>query len=289
MTGYSTTSRSRILSALHRTLVTYDPGKSQEEQNLEQYHAMYFIGTLINLTAGKGSKSCEEGRWKPKRWVRDSILSDLVQPTNEEMDVSTLSEGSNNYSLGASTISSKHSSPRQQRKNAGSNLSQTISVLSSLLQNVSVLLDEYMTTQSPSSLDRMVGTYVHLLGIPRENLSKVNEAFTFSARPSRNAQGNLLQGASEKTNPLGERKHVQNKEKKKNGDKPLNQVGGSQTVTIPHPPQSSDDDDDDNDDITVLTMEVRTMQIIDLFFVFVCLYFTRLTLNFNSNSPDHPY
>jgi hypothetical protein len=213
LTGYSTTSRSRILSALHRTLVTYDPSKSPEEQNLEQYHAMYFIGTLINLTAKKGFNNNDEGRWKPKGWVRDAIVSELVQPTNEEMDVSTLSESSNNYSLGASTISSKHSSPRQfHKKKAGTMLSQTISAVSALLQNISVLLDDYMTTSSPNSLDRLVGTYVHLLGIPRENLTKVTNAFTYSSRPSKNtleAQELLPSKEVEAAEPLGERKQVE--------------------------------------------------------------------------------
>lgn len=247
MSGYSTISRSRILSVLHRTLVTYDPSKSQVEQNLEQYHAMYFIGTLINLTAAKGFKSEEEGRWKQKVWVRDSILAELVHPTNEEMEVSTISEGNNNYSLGASTISSKHSSSNKIKK-LGSKLSQTISALSSLLQNISVLLEEYMSSNSPNALDRLVETYVHLIGIPRENLLEVNNAFTFSVRPSKTNPATLLKQLNKKSNPIGNERHY--KENEKNSKR-------SYEIDLRQEASSDYEDNIDNDEITVLTMEVR--------------------------------
>ena len=190
-------------------MVTYDPSKTHEDQNVEQFHAIYFIGTLVNLAAANVSDA-DGGRWKPKGWVLDSIVSERACPSNEEMNISTLSESTaNSDSSGGSTISTKHSSPTIE---GGSTISQTIAVATNLILKLTELLEEYKFTLSPNALQRMIRIYPQLLSIPRQNMTKLIDAFTFSPGPRQIYPGThqaSLSKPAEPTKPFVQWKHVE--------------------------------------------------------------------------------
>lgn len=173
---------------MHRIIVTYDP--AGESQDVEKFHAMYFFGTLVNLTASTCEKAA--GHWRPKAWLHNEITSVLYDPFQ---DSNGCEDSFNNLSNGDSSFSSLITiSPMQKSAKCKVPLSRTMTSSLAILRDVSKSLKEFSKNDSASqdgALDILVRSYSDLLNISSDNISQLNCAFEFLPRRERAIRHNL--------------------------------------------------------------------------------------------------
>ncbi len=253
------------MGTLHHHLLSKENQKIDCEQDTQESNALYFIASLVNLSTIDGTQF-DLGRWKPKEWVRNALRSEIGRPyNNTDLEISTMSgQSAQDDSLGNSTISTKESSPRREEEEEDSTLSHTIAIVTTLLQKLSLTVEEYVASSSRLSYDELIRLYNQLLTIPRHNMDRLISAFTFSTRPS-SRNSNLGIGSNTIAMPI-RRKPLElskfiNKRKDNGHTHPQSQNQESTHMRFISERCTSDEilsariEEDSSDDITVSTME----------------------------------